>query len=521
MNHKDLFAHLSRDIPASIVVFLVALPLCLGIAVASDAPPISGVIAGIVGGIVVGLISKSNLSVSGPAAGLTAIVSAAIATLQSYEAFLAAVVIAGVFQIILGIARAGIIGDFIPNAVIKGMLAAIGIILILKQFPHLIGYDDDPIGEIEFIQPDGRNTFSEILQAIHFITPLALVIGSVSLIFMFLSDSSMIKKYYIFKIFPPALFIVIMGVCINEWVSIDLKLSGDKLITLPEFDSITDFYFETPKPDWSLVFVNKQIWISALTLAIVATLESLLSIEAVDKLDPDKNITPTNRELIAQGSGNIVSGLLGGLPLTSVIVRSSANVMSGAKTKMSAILHGVMLLVFVWLGPELLNKIPKTTLAAILIYTGYKLAKIDLFKEYYKKGWNQFLPFIITVLAIIFTDLLIGIAIGWAVGLYFVIRSNFKSALVFVKDEERYLIRFVRDTSFINKSSLKKILEKIPSNSAVLIDATPANFIDQDIIDIVNDFIINAEGRNIRVYIERKKGSTREIFNDIGKRIIQ
>jgi carbonic anhydrase len=520
VKNKHLFSHIANDLPASIVVFLVALPLCLGIAIASDAPPISGIIAGIVGGVVVGIISKSNLSVSGPAAGLTAIVASAIATLQSFEVFLAAVVIAGAIQILLGVLRAGLIGDFIPNAVIKGMLAAIGIILILKQFPHLIGYDADPIGDEEFIQYDGKNTFSEIFYAFHFITPMSVVIGTISLILLFIGDSAWLKKFYLFKILPPALFVVILGVLTNTFAGADLQLTGDKLIMIPVFDHLSDFYFKTPKPDWSGILENKQVFISAITLAIVATLESLLSIEAVDKLDPDKNITPANRELIAQGAGNMVSGFLGGLPMTSVIVRSSANIMSGAKTKLSAIIHGILLLLFVWLLPDILNKIPKASLAAILIFTGYKLAKVELFKEYYRKGWSQFLPFIITVAAIILTDLLIGIIIGCAVGLYFVIRSNFQSAILTVKDENRYLIRFRKDATFINKANLKRILEKIPSQSAVLIDPTRANFIDQDIIDIINDFIINAEHREIRVYIERKHGDERDLFNDPQKRKI-
>lgn len=520
-NNKHLFSSLTNDLPASLVVFLVALPLCLGIAIASDAPPISGIIAGIVGGIVVGIISKSNLSVSGPAAGLTAIVAAAIATLQSFEIFLTAVVIAGIFQVVLGLCRAGIIGDFIPNSVIKGMLAAIGIILILKQFPHLIGYDADPIGDEEFIQYDGKNTFSELIFALRFITPLSVIIGILSILLLFIGDHPRVKKIVVFKVLPPALFVVILGVLVNHFAHESLQLSGDRLIIIPVFDRLTDFYFSTPKPDWSTLFENKQIWISAFTLAIVATLESLLSIEAVDKIDPDKNITPANRELVAQGTGNIVSGLLGGLPLTSVIVRSSANVMSGAKTKLSAIVHGILLLLFVWLLPEVLNKIPKASLAAILIFTGYKLAKVELFQEYFKKGWNQFLPFVITVLAIIFTDLLIGIIIGCIVGLYFVVRSNFRSAILFVKDEDRYLIRFKRDATFINKTHLKNILKKIPSDCAVLIDATPATFIDQDIIDIVNDFIVNAGHRSIRVYIERKHADAKDIFIDPTKRIIQ
>lgn len=515
---KSIRSNILHDGPASVVVFLVALPLCLGVSIASDAPAISGIIAGAVGGIVVGLISKSNLSVSGPAAGLTAIVASAIVTLNSFNVFLTAVVIAGVIQIMLGLLRAGQIADFIPNAVIKGMLAAIGIILILKQFPHLIGFDIEKPVSIDFIYPESKNVFNNLFQAVNFISPMSMVIGIISIAILFIGDSGNIKKLGFFKIVHPALIVVIAGIIINEFCSANFKLGGDKLINLPVLSSLTALYDATPKPDWSALFTGKAMWITAFTIAIVASLESLLSIEAVDKIDPEKNITSSSRELIAQGTGNIVSGLLGGLPVTSVIVRSSANVMAGARTKLSAIFHGVLLLLFVLFLPELLNKIPKASLAGILIFTGYKLAKFELFREYYQKGWNQFLPFIITILAIVFTDLLTGIIIGCSAGIFFVIHTNFNSAVTVIQDKDMHILRFNKDATFINKGHLKKILKKIPPYSTVRIDATRCNFIDQDIIDLVNDFIVNAGQKHIVVYIDKKIGEEKSVFNDLQQR---
>lgn len=510
------FSHLSSDIPASIVVFLVALPLCLGIALASGAPLISGVVAGVVGGVVIGLLSGSQLSVSGPAAGLTAIVIAALAELPSYEVFLLSVMIAGGIQIILGFVKAGIIGDFVPNAVIKGMLAAIGLILILKQLPHLVGYDADPEGDESFFQIDGENTFTEILQALNHFAPLAIIIGVVSLLILILYEFQFFKKNRIFQLIPGPLVVVFVGALINTYFQNQgsrLFLSGDHLVVLPLSANPAEFLSQLNHPDWSGLW-SIQVWTTGLTLAVVASLETLLCLEAIDKLDPEKGLSPTNRELKAQGVGNIVSGLFGGLPITSVIVRSSANVSAGARTKLSTILHGILLLASVLLIPALLNLIPKAALAAILIFTGYKLAKISIFKEYWQKGINQFLPFVITVIAILFTDLLIGICVGIIVGLYFVLRSNFHKSILIVKDEHRYLLRFAKEVSFLNKGYLKTALEEIPDDRSVLIDASKTSFIDQDIVELVNDFIINAESRNIRIYIKRRPGENKEIFND-------
>lgn len=513
---KNFFRNAGADIPASVVVFLVALPLCLGVAVASDAAPVTGIIAGVIGGIVVGLLSGSQLSVSGPAAGLTAIVAGAIGKLDSYSIFLLSVVIAGIFQVVLGFLKAGIIGDFIPNSVIKGMLAAIGLILILKQIPHFVGYDADPEGDESFFQPDNENTFSELLQALNHISPGAVLAGVSAAIILLSYEWKPIKKMRFFQLVPGPLIVVMAGIGINEFFKSsapNLIIDNEHLVALDVFNQPLDFFSSLPSPNVAGLS-NPQVWITAATLAIIASLETLLSIEAVDKIDPEKRLSPTNRELKAQGVGNIVSGMLGGLPITSVIVRSSANVSSGAKTKLSTILHGTLLLSAVLFFPGILNLIPKASLAAILIFTGYKLAKISLFKEHFRKGWDQFLPFIITVVAILLTDLLIGIFIGMIAGLYFVLRSNFKSAIFFIKDDKRYLIRFRKEVSFLNKGLMKSILESIPDNMAVLIDATKSDFIDRDITDMVNDFIVNAETRGIRVYIKYNSTSSKSFFND-------
>lgn len=502
---KKYFQHAGADVPASIVVFLVALPLCLGIALGSGAPLFSGIIAGMVGGIVIGIMSGSQLSVSGPAAGLTAIVVVAIGKLQVYEAFLLSVVIAGTLQLILGFIRAGIVGDYIPNSVIKGMLAAIGLILIMKQFPHLIGYDADFEGDETFGQTGSGNTFSGITNALGAITPAAAIIGGVSLLILILWESKAVKSVKQLKLVPGALIVVIIGTLISEYLRArqpDLALETKHLVALPVASGVSSFVSLFTLPDFSHIG-NPQVWITGVTLAVVASLETLLGIEAVDKLDPLKRVTPPNRELKAQGIGNIVSGMIGGLPLTSVVVRSSANVTAGAKTKVSAITHGILLMLSVMFIPGLLNKIPLSALAAVLIFTGYKLAKVSLFKDFYQKGWDQFVPFTVTVLAILFTDLLVGIVVGIIVGLFFMVRSNFRSSVFVVHDEENYLIRFRKDVSFLNKPAVKYKLEQVPENSYVLIDATRADFIDKDVIEEVNNFLLHAHLKNIRVEIKK------------------
>lgn len=502
---KKYFQNAGSDLPASIVVLLVALPLCLGIALGSGAPLFSGIIAGIVGGIVIGLLSGSQLSVSGPAAGLTVIVATAILKLKVYEAFLLAVVIAGVIQLILGFIRAGVLGDFVPNSVIKGMLAAIGCILILKQLPHLVGFDKDFEGDETFVQSDQHNTFSELLKSLEALTPAAVIIGIVSLLILTLWERKFIKNNKLLHLVPGPLVVVVSGVLINQYIqSIDpaRALEAKHLVSLPVANDISSFFSFFTFPDFSHL-TNPDVWISAGTLAIVASLETLLGIEAVDKLDPLKRVTPPNRELKAQGVGNIVSGLLGGLPLTSVVVRSSANVSAGAKTKVSAIMHGILMLVCVMFIPGILNKIPLSALAAVLIFTGYKLAKVSLFRDFYCKGWDQFIPFVVTILAILLTDLLIGIVIGIAVGLFFMIRSNFRSSVMVVHDASHYLIRLRKDVSFLNKPIIKKKLEDVPENASVLIDATRADYIDKDVIEEINNFLCHAHLKNIRVEIKK------------------
>ncbi|HEY8401296.1 MAG TPA: SulP family inorganic anion transporter, partial [Cytophagaceae bacterium] len=439
INLKDLSSlkgNLKYDLSAGLVVFLVAVPLCLGIALASGAPLFSGLIAGIVGGLVIGSFSGSQLSVSGPAAGLTIIVINAISTLGSFETFLCAVFIAGVLQVVMGYAKAGSIAAFFPSAVIKGMLAAIGIILILKQIPHAVGYDMDYEGNLNFLQADDENTISEIFKAFGAITPGAVVISLVSLILMIYWGKI---KWSVAQAIPAPLLVVVFGVVINSlfdslgWA--DIVLGAEHLVQIPVANSFNELLSFFTIPDFSN-FKNPQVYGVAITLALVATLETLLNVEAVDKIDPYKRTSPKNRELKAQGIGNMVSGLIGGLPITSVIVRSSVAVNSGGRTKMTAIFHGFLILVAVVLFPTMLNLIPLASLAAILLVTGYKLTTFALYKNFYKQGWDQFLPFIVTVVAIVFTDLLLGILIGMGVSIFFILRRNMKNNFSYQLEEQ-------------------------------------------------------------------------------------
>ncbi|RYD92715.1 MAG: SulP family inorganic anion transporter, partial [Sphingobacteriales bacterium] len=409
-----LAKNLKRDLPASIVVFLVALPLCLGIALASGAPLFAGLLTGIIGGIVVGAISGSQLSVAGPAAGLTVIVLNAIATLGSYEAFLLSIVIAGILQVLLGLVKAGTIANYFPSAVIEGMLAAIGIILIMKQLPHAVGYDADFEGDESFSQSDTHNTFSGIILAFTKINYGAVIISAVSILLLIYWP-----KFKKLAVVPAPLLVVVAGIILSLVFSgTGLALLEKQFVQIPMVKNSTEFFALFKSPSFSSIS-NKDVWIVAVTIAIVASLESLLSLEAVDKIDPIKRISPTNRELVAQGAGNIISGFLGGLPMTAVIVRSSANVNAGARTKMSAIFHGIMLLLCLLFIPGLINMIPLSCLAAILLMTGYKLARIALFKHMWHKGLPQFIPFVVTILAVVFTDLLKGVGIGMLIGVFY------------------------------------------------------------------------------------------------------
>lgn len=502
-----MFAALSlkKDLPASIVVFIVALPLCLGIALASGAPLFSGVIAGIIGGIVVGSMSGSNVSVSGPAAGLTVIVAAGITTLGDYRLFLMAVSLAGLLQIGLGMIKAGSIGNFFPSAVIKGMLTAIGIILILKQIPHAFGIDHDPEGDEEFIQPDGENTFTELFNVFDYSSLGTTIIAVVSLTVLLLWDRPFIKKTVLGNI-PASLMAVLSGtiVCLlypQVWPTV--ALTKDHMVDLPVAASIGEFMGQFTLPSLA-AFANVNVYVIAFTLAVVASLESLLSIEASDKLDPNKRRTPLNRELIAQGMGNVVSGLIGGLPVTSVIVRSSVNISAGAHSKWSAISHGGLLLVCVALIPGLLNHIPLASLAVILIVTGYKLAKPALFRAMYEKGWSQFIPFVITVVAILLSDLLIGIAIGMVAGFAAIMITNYHTAILYTNDGDKHIIRFVKDVTFVNKAILRKLLDSIPHDHYVLIDTSRFVFVDHDIEETLEEFIMTGPDRNLRIEMRGK-----------------
>lgn len=487
---------LKTDFPAGLVVFLVALPLCLGIALASTGRPdllFSGIIAGFVGGIVVGLISGSPLGVSGPAAGLTVIVFGAVASL-GYEKFLAAVVIAGLLQVILGLVRAGIIGYYFPSSVIKGMLAAIGLILILKQIPHALGFDKDLIGDDEFIQADKHNTFSEIYYAIRYHSLGAVIISVISLGILILFERPFMKKIALFKYVPGALIVVILGILVNYLFSLsapELALTGEHLVQLPVANSFREFTSFFTTPDWSAL-QDTKVYIAAGTIAIVASLESLLCVEATDKLDPERRNTPTNRELIAQGAGNMVSGLIGGLPVTQVIVRSSANINAGGKTKLSTIVHGILLLGCAILIPLYLNMIPLACLAAVLLLVGYKLAKVSLFKSMYRLGWEQFIPFVITIVAILFTDLLKGIAIGMVVAIFYILRKNFRTSYFLHKEEiktgEEIRIVLSEEVTFLNKASIQLMLEELPENTPVIIDGSRSVNIDYDVLEIIHNF---------------------------------
>ena len=505
--NKNLFANWRQDLPASIVVFFVAVPLCLGIALASGAPLFAGIIAGIIGGIVVGVASGSPLGVSGPAAGLAVIVLTSIATLGSWPAFLLAVVIAGVIQLILGFAKAGFIAYFFPSSVIKGMLTGIGLLIILKQIPHALGWDKDTEGDDAFLQADGQNTFSEISKALDFITPGAVLIAVISLAILILWDTVLTKKYKIFQLIQGPIVVVVLGIVMNYLFkagTLDFNLAEDQVVRLPVAKNLTEFFNQFTFPDFSAI-TNFEVWKIAIVLAIVASLETLLCVEATDKMDPSKRITPTNRELKAQGLGNIVSGLIGGLPVTQVIVRSSANISFGGKTKLSTILHGVFLLISAITIAGLMNMIPLASLAAILLMVGYKLAKPMLFKQMYKLGWEQFIPFMATVVGILTTDLLKGITIGILFGIFYTLRHSYRNSH-YMKDtvttEEGHEIHHLvlaEEVSFFNKASVIKELEEIPKNSKVIIDCTKSKSIAYDVVELIRDFRSNAKTKNIVV----------------------
>ncbi len=509
---NNLFSNLKSDIPASIVVFFVALPLCLGIALASGAPLFSGLIAGIVGGVIVGSLSGSKIGVSGPAAGLAAIVLTAIGTLGGYENFLVAVVLGGVIQLVFGFLKAGVIGYYFPSSVIKGMLTGIGIIIILKQIPHFFGYDATPEGDFAFFQLDGENTFSEIFNTFNNIQPGSALIGIIGLSILLLWDKVLSKKGKIFKIVQGPLVAVAAGIIfftITKSHDI-LGIAQSHLVSVPVPEDASSFINQFSFPNFSIIG-SSDVWIVAFTLALVASLETLLCVEATDKLDPNKNVTPTNRELLAQGTGNIISGMIGGLPITQVIVRSSANVQSGGKSKMSAIIHGLLLLISILIIPRMLNMIPLSVLAAVLLIVGYKLAKPALFKKMYDLGWKQFVPFTVTVLGIVFIDLLYGIGLGLAVGIMIILIKSYQNSHFLHKegedvDDGKIKITLAEEVTFINKGAILKELDNIPKNSYLELDVRKTRYLDYDIIEILEDFVIKAKERNITIKLVSERG---------------
>ena len=511
-----MFKYLKNDLPASIVVFFVALPLCLGIALASGAPLFSGLIAGIIGGIVVGSLSGSNIGVSGPAAGLAAIVLTAIGALGGYQNFLVAVVIGGAIQLLLGFLRAGIIGYYFPSSVIRGMLTGIGIIIILKQIPHFFGMDEDPQGDFAFLQIDGENTLTELLKAINAlisgnVSMGATIIAIVAMAILLLWSNVLSNKGKIFQLVQGPLVAVVVGI-VFYIVTKDgaLGITDNHLVSVPVPGDFDSFLGQFTFPNFSAI-TRMDVWITGFTIAIVASLETLLCVEATDKLDPHKNVTPTNRELLAQGTGNIISGCIGGLPITQVIVRSSANIQSGGRTKLSAIIHGFFLLISVILIPKLLNMIPLSVLAAVLFIVGFKLAKPSTFRKMFSLGWKQWIPFIVTVLGIVFIDLLWGIGVGLAVGITVILIKSFQNSHFLHKegedvDDGKIKMTLAEEVTFFNKGAILKELDNLPPDSFLELDVSKTRYLDNDIIEILEDFAFKAKERNIDIKLVSERG---------------
>ena len=505
-----MFSHFKEDIPASFVVLFVAIPLCLGIALASGAPLFSGLIAGIIGGIVVGSISDSAHGVSGPAAGLAVVVLEALHSM-SFEIFLLAVVIGGVLQIVLGLSRAGIIGYFFPSAAIKGMLSGIGIIIILKQIPHAFGYDKEWMGSESFIQLDGENTFTLLWKLIlGHVTPGAVLIATISIVILLLWELYLTKKYHnVFKLIQGPIVVVAAAICcqlITKSYFPQYTVGPEHLVSVPIAGSISSFIDLFTFPDFSQLG-SKEVYILAVTIAIVASLETLLCVEATDKLDVHKRVTSTNRELIAQGTGNILSGMIGGLPITQVIVRSSANIQAGSRTKLSAILHGGLLLICIALLPSVINLIPLSALACVLIMVGYKLSKPSLFIQTYKLGWDQFLPFLVTILGIVFVDLLVGLGLGCCVGTVVVLIRNYKNSHFLHMETgnggKQLRMTLAEDVNFLNKGAIIKELARIPAMTRLTIDMSKCSSIDYDVREAIEDFIKSAGSRDINVTLKQ------------------
>ena len=502
---------LGADLLAGMVVFLVALPLCLGIAVASGAPPFAGIISGIIGGIIVGSLSKSHVSVSGPAAGLIAIILVAVTDL-GYETFLVAVMVAGLIQLSLGLAKAGGISSYFPTSVIEGMLVAIGIIIIKKELPHAIGYDLEHEGDFfsyQLLKAD-EGFFGELLHSFNYAHTGAIIVSVVSIaIIIAFNKVPALKKI---KAIPGALVAVVAGILLNELFKATMPqwiIDNEQLVVLPTADSVQAFLGQFQTPDLS-GFTNPKVWVTGLTIAIVASIETLLCLEAGDKMDPLKRYSSANAELRAQGIGNLLSGLIGGLPMTSVIVRTTANINAGGKTKMSAIFHGIFLLLAVIAIPGLLNKIPMASLAAILIMIGLKLASPKVFKHIWQSGKHQFVPFIITVIAVVFTDLLKGVGIGLVVSIFYILKGNMKLAYFFRKEQhhegETIHIDLAQEVSFLNKAAIKATLSALPQNSKVVVSADNTVYIDHDVLELLRDFVnFGAKDKNINITLKNFK----------------
>lgn len=499
---KSFFANAKSDLTAGLIVFLIALPLCLGIAQASNAPPLAGIIAGVIGGIVIGFFSKSQLSVSGPAAGLVAIVIGALEKLGAFEIFLCAVILAGAFQLLLGFLRAGSIANYFPTNVIEGMLAGIGLTIIIKQIPDAVGFVNPKHTEGMTDADDGF-TLQSITDSFNHLEPGAIIIAMVGIGILVLWSLKGMKKV---QMIPAGLLVVIIGTLLNQLfatVAPSLYVSGSHLVNLPVPKTAGDFFGNFKLPDLS-GFANPMVWSTGLVIAVVASIETLLCIEATDKLDPQKRYTSGDAELRAQGIGNIVSGFIGGLPITSVIVRSSANINAGARTKLSTIFHGSLLLVCVATIPFILNLIPKAGLAAILIYTGYRLCRPAVFKHMWHAGLTQFLPFVITALAVVFLDLLKGVGLGMAFSIFYILRNNLRIPFFYKRSvyESGEVVRLelAQEVSFLNKASIKKTLENIPEGSTLILDATNTEYIDYDVLELIKEFQLSkAPDKDIRM----------------------
>jgi MFS superfamily sulfate permease-like transporter len=508
----DILKTLRHDLPASAVVFFIAVPLCLGISLASGAPLFAGLLSGILGGIVAGSLSRSPIAVSGPAAGMASVVLLSIRDIGSYQGFLVALVLAGVFQIVLGYVRAGVLGHFIPSAVIKGMLAGIGLLFLFKQIPHAFGDDADFVGDENFFQEDKHNTFTEIIAAVSNVLPSALLISTACIFLMLAWRTKTIQKITWLSVIPAPLLVVCFGMLLNYGVGYffpSQKLLGDHLVSLPNFALSAMFIF----PDWT-VLGSQAVYNAAILLTLVASTETLLSIEAADKIDPYKRITPVNRELKTQGITNILCGLLGALPVTAVVVQTSANVDAGAKSKASTITHGTILALSVIVFPFALNAIPLASLAAILLIYGYKLTSPVVWRNMWSDGITQFLPFAATAFGIVFTNLMMGVFIGLLVAVFFVLKSNFQSAMLRVNNGDSYLIKFTKDVSFFNKSTLVKNLETIPNNSTLLLEGSQVRFFDHDIIELISDFQKSAQVKNITVEIKKTRHALHPFFKE-------